>query len=229
MSDSKIPHLSGRLETIARLCTPCERLIDVGCDHAYLPVAMVLRGSAQRAAMTDINRGPYQKALNLVKKAGLESRCEVYCCDGLGPLRPSSGDALVIAGMGGYEIAGILKQKELPPDLRMVLQANWSYEPLRMFLAEGGYHIHEQIVEDKGRMYVLFLPEAGAIPRRLSLTEAAVGEYWLQKPPESFSELEKKWQLRLLRLLLLRQKKYPEYHEVCPVLQGLCRNFQHAL
>ena len=34
-------HLSKRMEALARMVTPGNRLCDVGCDHGFLPIYLV--------------------------------------------------------------------------------------------------------------------------------------------------------------------------------------------
>ena len=50
--------LSARLEAILALIAPCRVLVDVGTDHALLPIAAVERGVAARAIASDLRAAP---------------------------------------------------------------------------------------------------------------------------------------------------------------------------
>ena len=53
--------LSPRLAAIAALVPQGARLADVGTDHAYLPVRLLLDGGIASAVATDVNEGPLQR------------------------------------------------------------------------------------------------------------------------------------------------------------------------
>ena len=50
--------LSPRLAAIAAQVPQGSRLADIGTDHAYLPVALLLDGIIPSAVASDVNRGP---------------------------------------------------------------------------------------------------------------------------------------------------------------------------
>ena len=50
--------LSLRLSAIAGLVTRGNRLVDVGCDHGYLPVSLYLDGKIPGAIAMDVRKGP---------------------------------------------------------------------------------------------------------------------------------------------------------------------------
>ena len=70
--------LSGRLSLIAdcvRLCaegyqTP-PRMADIGCDHALVPVSLLVTESVSFACACDIKEGPLQAAKENAKRFGL--------------------------------------------------------------------------------------------------------------------------------------------------------------
>ena len=47
------PLLSPRLLKIAELIPPCRVFLDVGTDHAYLPVYLLKKGICKRAIASD--------------------------------------------------------------------------------------------------------------------------------------------------------------------------------
>ena len=56
-----------RLETIASLVPVGVAVVDVGTDHAYLPVLLAQQQKIRQAVATDIAAGPCQAAENTVE------------------------------------------------------------------------------------------------------------------------------------------------------------------
>ena len=100
--------LSLRLSAIAGLVTRGNRLVDVGCDHGYLPVSLYLDGKIPGAIAMDVRKGPLSRAQEHISQYGLDAYIETRLSDGLEALKPGEGDTLVIAGMGGPLMERIL-------------------------------------------------------------------------------------------------------------------------
>ena len=100
--------LPPRLAAIAALVPDGARLADVGTDHALLPIRLLLDGKIQSAVATDIRPGPLSRAKENAYAAGVQDLSCVLC-DGLTGVSPDSADTVVIAGMGGENIAAILR------------------------------------------------------------------------------------------------------------------------
>ena len=100
--------LSLRLSAIAGLVTRGNRLVDVGCDHGYLPVSLYLDGRIPGAIAMDVRKGPLSRAQEHISQYGLNAYIETRLSDGLEALKPGEGDTLVIAGMGGPLMERIL-------------------------------------------------------------------------------------------------------------------------
>lgn len=225
------PALSQRLSLIADRASPCQRLVDVGCDRGLLAIHMLLSGKAERAVLTDIHSGPCAEADKALMRYGLHDRATLYCCDGIGDLELQAGDSLVIAGMGGHEIASILRNVQFPDGLRMVLQPMWNREVLRRFLAMTGWILEEEIIQEKGRFYTIFLPFKGGTSRELTLPEASLGTRFSDENLDihSLRPVEKLWIQKLYELYEKKSRKYPEYQEVCLALKNLCGTFQASI
>ena len=54
--------LSKRLATVGDLIPRGSRLADIGSDHAYLPVALMLENKLSFAVAGEVVEGPYQSA-----------------------------------------------------------------------------------------------------------------------------------------------------------------------
>lgn len=85
-------------------------------------------------------------------------------CDGLATIRPEEADTILIAGMGGENIADILSAAPWTKDGQhtLLLQPMTRAEVLRRFLAEHQYRIvREQLVYDRGTIYPVMEAAAG--------------------------------------------------------------------
>ncbi len=150
--------LSKRLEAIARMVTPGNRLVDVGCDHGYLPIALTLRKIIPSAIAMDVRPGPLERARENVSAYGLNPYIETRLSDGLKALEPGEGDSLSIAGMGGPLMERILTENlEVSRSFReMILQPQSEVCRFRKFLLTEGFGIiQEDMVLEDGKYYFI--------------------------------------------------------------------------
>ncbi len=150
----KLPPLNKRLATVAELVEPCGRIIDVGTDHAFLPLNLILTGKANTAICSDINRGPLDIAAKNIDRY-CPGFAETVLSDGLKNIPYDKSDCVVIAGMGGETIVGILEAENRKTDERcFILQPMTRIPYLRAYLAENGFGITGwKLAEDRGRVY----------------------------------------------------------------------------
>ena len=188
--------LPPRLAAITALVPDGARLADVGTDHALLPIRLLLDGKIQSAIATDIRPGPLSRAKENAYAAGV-SNLTCVLCDGLTGVAPGSANTVVIAGMGGENIAGILRaapwacQKAF-----LILQPMSRPEELRAALPSLGLAIcAERLARDAGRLYSILAVRAGT-PDVLSPGEMYCGKYSLLSSdplfPDILSEQEKR-------------------------------------
>ncbi|WP_102400169.1 tRNA (adenine(22)-N(1))-methyltransferase [Haloimpatiens massiliensis] len=145
--------ISIRLKTIASMVDKCEVLVDVGTDHAYIPIYLVENHICQRAIASDINKGPVEKAKLNVAMEGLKEKIQCRLGGGFSTIEPAEADVAVIAGMGGNLIRDIiLEREEVFKNLQYaVLQPVQNPEVLREFIYKKGYEIldEELCLEDE--------------------------------------------------------------------------------
>lgn len=159
--------LSPRLGAIAGLVPDgCGCLADIGTDHGYVPVSLLLEGRIRRAVAADIGPLPLDHARRTAEQYGVTEQLDFRLGDGLSVLEPGEAEVIVIAGMGGDAIAEILAAA---PWSRagplLLLQPMSKAETLRPFLPENGYAVlGERLVQDKGVLYPILTVRGGEMP-----------------------------------------------------------------
>ena len=135
--------LTPRLRQIAAWVRQGAHLADVGTDHAYLPVWLTLQGRVASAIASDLRRGPLDRAQETGRRYGVGDRITFRLGNGLAAVAPEECDTIVIAGMGGENIAQILAGAPWTADGRhtLLLQPQSRAEALRRFLAEHGFAV----------------------------------------------------------------------------------------
>ena len=156
-----------RLRAIAALVPPdCGCLADIGTDHGYIPVSLLLEGKIRRAIAADIGELPLDHAKRTAQQYGVTENLDFRLGDGLRVLEPGEADVAVIAGMGGDAITEILAAA---PWSRagplLLLQPMSKSEVLRAWLPLNGYAVlHEELVQDKGVLYPILSVRGGEMP-----------------------------------------------------------------
>ena len=147
--------LDPRLETIAGFIKKGSRVLDIGTDHAYLPVWLSRTGRCAYVLATDINEKPLMSAQRSVERYAAQN-IELKCTDGLKDIDISSFDYIVIAGMGGELIAEILSglSGKFSPKQELLLCPTTKSEILRDFLYKKGFFVeNEPCIISKKHVY----------------------------------------------------------------------------
>src|SRR5690625_7250627 len=100
--------ISLRLKEISKHIPKASFFADIGSDHAYLPSYVCLNDEKAIAIAGEVNKGPYNKAKEVVNSFQLNNRIDVRLGDGLSILEKDEPDTLVITGMGGKLIEFLL-------------------------------------------------------------------------------------------------------------------------
>ena len=203
--------ISRRLCAIADMVTEGNRLVDVGCDHGYLPVYLKLQGRIPSAIATDVAEGPLSRAREHIRQYGLDSYIETRRCDGLADVGRGEGDTLVIAGMGGPLMERILTDgRSVWEDFKeMILQPQSDIPHFRHFLLENGFHItEEEMILEDGKFYPILKVnrQTEEQPELWSVQEEMFGRFLLErKHPVLRKYLER--ELRIHEEILARLKE----------------------
>jgi tRNA (adenine22-N1)-methyltransferase len=147
--------LSARLRSAVPYLKKGGAVIDVGTDHAYLPIYLVGEGISSRALACDINRGPIESAARNIAAAGLARRIDTLCTDGLHGAEQFDADDIMIFGMGGELIIRILSEAPWVKDagIGLVLQPMTRAHLLRRWLLENGFAIVGETITHEDRYY----------------------------------------------------------------------------
>ncbi|AQS60607.1 tRNA (adenine(22)-N(1))-methyltransferase [Desulforamulus ferrireducens] len=206
-------NISKRLKVLADYVLPGSIIADIGTDHGYLPVYLVLQGISPRAVAADINAGPLAAARNNVIQYQVADRVDLRLGNGLQVLKPGEVDTIIIAGMGGGTIRDILQAAPLVAGQarRLILQPMADEDDLRQFLVTQGWRLlDEELLLEDNRLYLIIVAERGQEEIAEPLLLEIGPRLWEKKHP-------------LLPELLLRlQQKYQR------VLAGLNKSNQSA-
>ena len=158
--------LQPRLRAIADLVPTGSKLADIGTDHGYIPAVLLLEDKVTSAIASDIGAEPLAHARRTAEIYGVAERMELRLCDGLCDFAPGEADCVVIAGMGGDNIAAILEAAPWTKSgCTLLLQPMSKAEVLRRWLSENGYCVTaEQLVADKGVLYPILTVRGGQMP-----------------------------------------------------------------
>lgn len=217
--------LTPRLRKAAELVPQGARFADIGTDHAYLPVWLILNGVIDRAIAADLREGPLNRARDTAEKYGVSEQIQFRLCDGLAQIKPEEADTIAIAGMGGETIAHILdnapwtKQR----DVTLILQPMSSQPDLRQWLGGHGYRIEEEHVVREGKVLYNVLVARAGVMEPMTAAELLAGRQ--SRDPmrgELLEFLIAKTQRALRGRLAAAQRDEAAVKELNAVLKGLC-------
>ena len=194
--------LSRRLQRVGAAVPEGARLADIGSDHAYLPVALMLQNKISYGVAGEVVKGPFESAKKQVQKSGLTDKITVRLADGMAAVHPEDEITDINnAGMGGTLIRNILEngvaQQQVTGKERLILQPNVGEAGLRNWLMSNNYEIiHEEIIEEQQKIYEIIVAEKTEKPVLYTEQELFIGPFLLKEKNETFRN---KWQRELLQ------------------------------
>ena len=186
--------ISPRLLACCSFITPGDRVADIGCDHGYLGIHLLLNNIASSVIAADVNQLPLDSAYRNAHKYGVQEKMSFYLSNGAGNI-PRDFDTMVCAGMGADTMISILSAAPwLKSDqYKLILQCQSKTPMLRKYLSNTGWHIAKETVLRDGRflytvMEVLWQPDAPKLtlgqqyfsPALLADSSEMVPEYYQQ-------------------------------------------------
>ena len=191
--------LSKRLQLVGEFVPTGAKLLDIGSDHAYLPIALTQMGKIKHAIAGEVVQGPYNSAKSNVLSFGLEHAITVRLANGLAAFDPNIDDVdtITICGMGGHLIADILDadSEKLKDIATLVLQPNNGERTLRQWLQAHQFKIsHEKIMSDNDKIYEIIVAQPCQALQQLSQDELIFGPILMKEKSTIFNH---KWQSEL--------------------------------
>ncbi len=193
-----------RMRAIASFVREGGTVCDVGTDHAFIPIELILSGRCAGAVITDISLPSLEKGISNVKKNGISDKVKAFCADGTLGADLDGVTDVIIAGMGGELIAHILSSDARLKNegLRFILQPMSRAEELRIFLAENGFETEEEIkTEADGRVYAVLCARYTGV-----VTKPDIGYVLLGATPNAENVFDIKYAQKLERLLRAKKK-----------------------
>lgn len=199
--------LGERLRLVAGLIRGGARVADVGTDHALVPIFLVLCGKCGFCIATDIAKGPIERARENIEAFGLAEKIQLRQCFGLEGIFEDEVDDVVIAGMGGENIAEIIDRAIFLKNgrINLVLQPMTKAHVLREYLYSEGFDIvEEKVAREDGRLYVAMRACFDGVKRERSLARLYIGDLDREKTPEVLEYIRQQRKRVLDRLRGLR-------------------------
>ena len=201
--------LSKRLKACADMVRDGARLLDVGCDHGYVPVYLVKEGKVPSAVACDINEAPLSSCRRLVADYDLEDKIKCVLSDGFDSLDLSEADDILIAGLGGNLIEDILNRSDLEEliDKHLIFCPATHPEKVKGWLYANTFEINKDFIVSDGDQYYNIIDAY----YRGSLKEFSRTDLYLGKI-EDFSE--KEYFNRLIKYLKSKEKGGEDFSDI---------------
>lgn len=201
--------LDARLLWLAEQVRPNVFFIDIGSDHARLPIYLVQSGRITQAVASDIATGAVAQGRTHVAEQGLEAQITMRLGNGLqGMDLPAVAD-IAICGMGAGSICTIIGEQPRVKQgqTRLLLQAMTDTPVLRQYLATEGFDIEaEDCVYTEGRYYQCMVAVYTGAVRELDVVAAELGELNIQQRSPAFLQSVREREQRLQKWLPIKTK-----------------------
>lgn len=152
--------LSDRLQVIADFITEGETMADIGTDHGFLPMYLWERKICPYVILSDINKGPLEKASENINTFCPENIFDIRLGSGIETLKTAEVDTIVVAGMGGILITDILAAdlEKTNSFKKIILQPRNAPEKLKKWLLDNDFIIlDETLVRESKYIWEIIL------------------------------------------------------------------------
>lgn len=165
-----------RLEAVASFVKENSKVLDVGTDHAYLPIILSKSGKCQSIIASDVSKNALSYGKANLKKYHI-TNVKLVLSNGLKNISDKY-DTLTICGMGTHTIIDILKSGYLPKNI--IISSNNDLYTLRCYLNSIDYKINKEIiVYENGKYYDIISYEKGK--EKLSYYQKMYGKSYDKK------------------------------------------------
>lgn len=174
--------MTPRLLSIVKEAGKCHTVADIGTDHAYVPIEMLIKGKCEYAIASDLNEGPLRIAKENVCEHNLEDAVSLRLGGGLSVIDEGEADTVIIAGMGGEIIEEIIRNDiKKARAQKLILQPMNSQYELRKFLIKNGFSITKEELSVEGfKVYNILTVDDGCCAEYEN-------EFYYQLPPSLYT------------------------------------------
>lgn len=201
--------LSPRLEAVSSYVKDDSKIIDIGCDHAFLDIYLYKNRNNIKIIASDVNEKALQNAKANIHKYNLDNKIDTRLGSGLTVLNDEDIDTIILAGMGSFTMLKILNHDLLKKNSikQIIVQSNTDLYLLRKEVIKKGFYIkNEQVIKENNLYYVIINFERGK--RKYSKKELYLGPCLIKENTPIFIEKKTK-ELNKLKTIY---KKIPWYH-----------------
>ena len=175
--------MSQRLLAAASMVDKEAKVADIGCDHAYISIFLIMEHIASSVIAMDVRKGPLEIAQKNISGYGLSGKIETRLSDGFSALQMGETDTAVITGMGGLLITGIIEAglSKLQKGYKLILGPQSEFYEVRSFLAQHGFQIlEEKMLCEDGKYYPLIKVMLGGQIENWNTAELTYGPMLLK-------------------------------------------------
>jgi len=148
--------LSNRLLQCAEFIYKGNRVADIGADHGYLSIYLILNNISDSVIASDLREKPIQNAMKNAEKYEVSDKIRFLCRNGLDGVSKDWVESVICAGMGADCIIDIMTRATWTKNSKyqFVLQPQSSPQELRSFLYKEGFAIQrERLAKDGDFLY----------------------------------------------------------------------------
>lgn len=139
-----------RIKAIASLVDNDALVVDIGTDHAYLPIYLYENDITKNIVASDISSNALLFAKNNLEKYNLSGKIKLVVSDGFKNL-DECFDIAIISGVGTETIKKILDNEVLPN--KLILSSHKNVSDLREYMFKIGYKIEKEIIVYENNIY----------------------------------------------------------------------------
>lgn len=139
-----------RIEAIASLVDNDALVVDIGTDHAYLPIYLYENDITKNIVASDISSNALLFAKSNLEKHNLRGKIKLVVSDGFKNL-DECFDIAIISGVGTETIKKILDNEVLPN--KLILSSHKNVSDLREYMFKIGYKIEKEIIVYENNIY----------------------------------------------------------------------------
>lgn len=171
----KLPTLTPRLSALLDEIPPGCRLVDIGTDHALIPMMALATDKVSYAIAVETPGPPLYRARVALERRGMSGQVDLRQGDGFGPVAAGEVDCAIVAGMGGHLTAEILEGAgDKLQGCRLILQPVDSARALRQWLWKRRWTLRsETLALDRGRIYPTLVAEFGTEAETIEVYQLA--------------------------------------------------------